>query len=841
MKAFYLMDGNSLLYRAFYATPYLANSKGVPTNATYAFTNMVRKILKERSPSFLLCVFDSKVPSFRVQISESYKAQRPPMPSSLSLQIPYVRKILEAMGIRTLEMETFEADDLIASIVKTLKGEGRVFYIVTNDKDMMQLVDEDVFILDTMKDLVIGPKEVRERFGIDPKLIPDFLALAGDAVDNIPGVPGIGEKGARTLVGSFGPIESIYENLEMIKSPAMREKLERGRDLAFLSKRLALIRTDLPLPIEEGQLRIGSPDIKELKRIFRELEFVSLVREIRQETRVEEPFLIRERGFEEVRKDVAYLVPIFEGKGYGLKLTAFALSDGDGCVLSESVEELFEALSAARKIVTYDLKPLLLFLKRKGKRLQRDTECFDVMLASHLLNPLRKDLSLEGILEEELDAEVQTRGREGLLHKASLLKELEQSLRGRMDELSLSFLFSRIEMPLVEVLSSMEFHGVLVRKDILSMLSKEYEAKIEELKRRIYEMAGGPFNINSQQQLSHVLFDVLRLSPSKKTKKGYSTDTDVLKELSKVHRIASLILEYRALSKLKSTYIDTLPGFIDPDTGRIHTRFDQTTAATGRIISSDPNLQNIPIRGEEGKRVRSAFIADEGFLILSADYSQIELRILAHISGDNVLREAFLRDEDIHAKVAQELFNVDRVTEEMRRTAKVVNFGVVYGMSGFGLSKEVEIPLKDAERYIEEYFKRHEGVKQYVDRMKEEVREKGFVRTLLGRIRYIPEIRSPDPTIRQFGERMAINTPIQGTAADVIKLAMIDIHRRIEELGFSSRLIMQIHDELVLEVKEEELESVKEIVKTSMEGAVSLSVPLKVKMGVGRSWAEALA
>jgi len=840
MKAIYLMDGNSLLYRAFHATPYLANSKGLPTNATYAFTNMVRKILKERSPSFLLCVFDSKAPSFRLQISKEYKAQRPPMPSSLSLQIPQVRRILNAMGISIMEMEGFEADDLIASIVAAFKGEGRIFYIVTSDKDMMQIVDEHVLILDTMKDQLLGPKEVEERFGVRPELIPDFLALAGDPVDNIPGVPGIGEKGARMLVQSFGSIERIYESLDKLKTPSLRGRLERGRDLAFLSKRLALVRTDVPLCLEEEDLRIREPDLKELRRVFRELEFLNLLKEIREEVSVGEAFSFEEKGFEALEKEMIYLVPVFEGQGYSSRLKAFALSDGNGCFFSESMEELVQLLSQARRIVTHNLKPLLIFLMKRRVKVRREIEWFDVMLASYLLNPSKKDLSLEGILEEELDVEIQGGGKESLFGKVLLLRELEQVLAKKMEELSLSFLFSSIEMPLVHVLSSMEFYGVKVRKDVLSLLSEEYGKKIEELKAAIFQLAGGSFNINSQQQLSHVLFDVLGLPPSKKTKRGYSTDTDVLRELSKVHEIASLILEYRGLSKLKSTYIDTLPTFIDEASGRIHARFDQMTASTGRIISSDPNLQNIPIRGEEGKKVRRAFVADDGFLILSADYSQIELRILAHISGDELLREAFLNDEDIHAKVAKELFNVDQVTEDLRRMAKVVNFGIVYGMSGFGLSKGVDIPLRDAERYIEAYFERYKGVKEYVERAKEEAREKGFVRTLFGRIRYIPEIRSPDPALRQFGERTAINTPIQGTAADVIKLAMIDIHRRIEELGLQSRLIMQIHDELVLEVREEELEQIRALVKESMEGVVTLSVPLNVKIAVGRTWADTL-
>lgn len=861
-KRVFLVDGNSYLYRAFYATPYLSNSKGLPTNAAYAFLNMIKKLLNEEKPDTLVVVFDSKVPSFREEISKDYKSQRPPMPDNLSTQIPYVKALVEAMGLPMLEQEGFEADDIIGTVVERLKGHDADIYIVTSDKDMMQFVSDRVSIVDTMKGIRMGVGEVEEKMGLKPSLVTDYLALAGDASDNIPGVPGVGDKTARELISTLGSLEDIYANLDRVERPSLKEKLLQGKDLAFMSKQLATIRLDVPIDTDIETLTQRPPDMKRLKGLYRQLEFTSLYKETKSGS--EQKRIPDEIELDRLDRESVALMVNFRGRNNrDTTLDHFAAFDGKGAFFSDQERDLLNITLDAGALTTHNLKPLLVLAMQNDRGPGADAfsgqdlfqtparhadhfldpaHCFDTMLAAYLVNPLRKDYSISALIEEYLDVEI-TAGdpKQRTMDAVQYLFELKDLFLETMKEVGLIDLFDHIEMPLVEVLAAMEHTGVKVDRGRLLDLSRDFDGQLNTLIKDIYALAGEPFNINSPQQLQKVLFETLRLPPQKKIKTGYSTDTEVLEILSAFHPLPREILEYRMFTKLKNTYIDVLPTLINPRTGRIHASFNQMVVATGRLSSSDPNLQNIPIRGEEGMKIREAFVPEDGYILMSSDYSQIELRVLAHISQDPLLVETFLKDEDIHTRVAGEVFKVPagEVTHDMRRTAKVINFGIIYGISSYGLSKQLGVHPKDAQKYIDDYFEKHRGVRQYIDGVLEEARNTGFVRTLVGRLRYIPELTNPDANVRQLGERAAMNTPIQGTAADIIKMAMVNIFRRIKEGRLASRLIMQIHDELVLEVKEEETGIMEEIVRFEMENAITLSVPLRVSLGKGKSWAEA--
>lgn len=829
-KRIFLVDGNSFIYRAFFATPYLATSKGVPTNATFATTNMILKLIKEGNPDSIVVIFDSKVPSFRHEISKEYKAQRKPMPSNLIVQIPYIKEIVESLGIPIIEIEGYEADDVIGTLVQRLKNPSVDIYVVTGDKDLMQFVGDGVYVYDTMKEMIFGEKEVEEKFGVSPSKISDLLALAGDTSDNIPGIPGIGEKTAQALIREFGSIETLYENIGKLKKESLKKKLVEGKDLAFLSKNLASIKTDVPLRDLEI-FRPRKPDYKRLRSLFRELEFSSLLKEIPEEKR--ERYEFREIPLKEMDLSEISIYAFFEAK----ELKGFSIYDGKSFYYSKESEDLLYALEKCRSVSLYDLKQFFL----SGFSLEAE-KAFDIMLATFLLNPLRKDLRLETIVAYYLGFDISTGfAKEDLFEKAKAISEVKKILEREIEEKGLKNLFYSIEMPISEVLAEMEKSGVKVDVQRLRSISEELSERLNRLSGIIFKEVGEEFNINSPKQLSHILFEKLKLKPQKRTKKGFSTDTEVLEELIDEHPVIKHILEFRTLHKLKSTYLDSLPSWIDPKTRRIHPSFNQTNVLTGRLSTQDPNLQNIPIRGDEGKRIREAFVSEDGFLLMSSDYSQIELRILAHLSKDEALIESFRRGEDIHTKVAMEVFKVDetKVTPDMRRTAKVINFGIIYGMSPYGLSRELGISQDEAEKYIEDYFKIHVGVKEYMEKVVDEAKEKGYVRTLFGRIRYIPELRNPDQKVFQMGVRYATNTPIQGTAADLIKLAMVNIFRRKTDLGLSSKLILQIHDELLFEVKEEEIEIMENLVRYEMENVYRLIVPLKVSIGFGKNWAEA--
>jgi DNA polymerase-1 len=881
----FLIDGSSYVFRAFYAIGQLSTSKGFPTNAIYGFTSMFLRVLREMNPEYVAVVFDAKGPTFRDEIYSDYKANRPAMPQGLEPQIPYIKRIVEAYNIPAIEKEGYEADDVIGTIAKEAAKQGVDVVIVSGDKDMLQLVNGRIHTLDTMKDRSFGPREVIERYGVAPEEITDVMALMGDSIDNIPGVPGIGEKTAVALIRQFKTLDNLLANRERLPKKKLVEALIRFGEQAKLSKRLATISTDVPLEYNLRDFLSSEPDIERLKGIFRELEFSKFLKEITSETlSMEDYHIVTEedqfsnlvgelrgcRGFsfdfETTSRDPmladlvglsfslaphrAYYVPM------GHRYPGVPRQLDRDFVLGR-LKPLFE--DEKLKKLGQNIKYEYVLLKRNGIEL-RGIEC-DTMVASYLVNPTKHNHNLEEIAREYLDHRmisykdvVGSGKKEVTFDQVDLQSAKNYScedsdvtflvshiLLSKLEEGGLKDLFNGVEIPLVKVLAHMEMAGVKIDRSLLEEMSKEFENRLASIADRIYLLAGERFNINSSQQLAKILFEKLKLPRVKRTKTGTSTDTEVLTKLAHQHDLPGEILAYRSLSKLKSTYIDALPKLINPRTGRVHTSYNQTVTATGRLSSSDPNLQNIPIRSEEGKRIREAFIPEEGWLMLSADYSQIELRILAHLARDKALCEAFQRDEDIHARTASNIFGVslEGVTPEMRRQAKVINFGIIYGMSAFGLGKELDVEPKIASAYIEGYFEKYKGVKEYIDSSLRESREKGYVTTLFGRRRYLPEINSSNQIARNAAERTAINTPIQGTAADLIKVAMIHIHGQLKDLKLSTKMVIQVHDELVFECPEGELEQVTRIVREGMEGAMEYSVPLKVSIARGRNWNEA--
>jgi DNA polymerase I len=881
----FLIDGSSYIYRAFYAIGHLSNSKGLPTNAIYGFTQMLLKILKEHRPDYIAIALDSRGPTFRSEMYKEYKANRPTMPENLSLQIPYIKKIVEGYRIATLEVEGFEADDLIGTVTKGIESKADVV-IITGDKDILQLVSDRVLVYDTMKEATFGVDEVLERFGVTPDQVVEVMGLAGDAIDNIPGIPGVGEKTAMTLIKTFGTIDNLLAHVDQVPQTKLREKLVTHGEMARLSRELATIRTDVPVTVQLENFVLPSADVQSLREIFKALEFNKLLKDLPEDKKAHEEdyrLITEQREFSTLLEELSRLglfsIDLETTSPYpmwadlvGISLAgaphqAYYVPVGhqrekapEQLSLSWVLEQLKPVLeNPAIKKVGQNIKYEWIIFKRYGIEL-RGIHC-DTMVASYLLNPTKHNHNLSEIARDYLDRTVTdykevvgtggkamtfdqvelNRARDYSCGDADVTLQLSHLLLPKIAEGGLLHLFEQVEIPLVTVLAKMEMNGVKMDADLLRHFSKEVEGQLQQRMERIYHLAGEEFNINSSQQLGKILFEKLRLPVVKKTKTGYSTDVDVLTKLSLQHDLPLEILSYRTLTKLKSTYIDALPKLIHPKTGRIHTSYNQTVTATGRLSSSDPNLQNIPIRTEEGNRIRQAFVPEEGWRIISADYSQIELRILAHVSQDEVLVQAFREDEDIHARTASGLFGVpmDKVTPAMRREAKVINFGILYGMSSYGLSQQLGVEPKVAQATIDDYFRKYTGVKAYIDKTLEEAREKGFVSTLLHRRRYLPDIHSPSPPVRQATERMAVNTPLQGTAADIIKLAMIRIQHRIEDQALSAKMIMQVHDELVFEIPEGETEKVCPLIRQEMEAVMPLSVPLKVSVFSGRNWAEA--
>jgi DNA polymerase-1 len=884
----YLIDGTAYIYRAYHAIRGLTNSKGLPTNAVFGFTRMLIKLMEDQKPEYVVLLFDAKGPTFRHEIYDDYKANRPPMPDDLSVQIPYIKEVGKGFNLTVLETPGFEADDLIGTLGRKAEEAGFSVVIVTGDKDFVQMVTDKTTIWDPMKDKTIDLQTVKDSFGVAPSQMIDVMGLSGDASDNIPGVPGIGPKTALSLIKSYGSIEQIYEQVDQITKKKQQKNLVQYKEQALLSKELVTINTSAPVSFTPETYKFIGPDHKTLTSLFKELEFRQLQQAFSKQHAISkknyQPILERDAlAILIERLETAELFAIDTETTSRNPITAklvglsFSLEPNEAFYIPCKHDYLGAPVQLELETVLMLLKPVLENpnIKKIGQNIKYDWVVlrryqinlagiiFDTMLASYLINPSKRAHGLSQIALDFLNyqmisyQEVTGKGKTALsfsevpLEKAvpyacedaDITLMAYHELLPLLEEAGLPDLLEKVEMPLVPVLMEMEMKGICVDKEKLRALSKLFEHQLEQLESKIYSLAGETFNIKSSQQLGHILFEKLELPVQKKTKKktAYSTDVNVLTFLAEKHELPELILRHRTLAKLKSTYTDALLTLINPETGRIHTSFNQTVTATGRLSSSDPNLQNIPIRTDEGIEIRRAFVPRKGWHLVSADYSQIELRILSHYSEDEILIKAFMDDEDIHTRTANEVFQVfpSFVTSELRRQAKVINFGIVYGMSPYGLSKELGISQKMAKTYINNYFDRYKGVKSFIDETIQRARKTKRVSTLLGRIRLLPDINSTNKAVREFAERTAINTPIQGTAADLIKLAMINVHAALKEKRLKTAMLLSVHDELVFEVPPEELESVKMLIKKIMEGVWTLKIPLKVHVVSGKNWAEA--
>ncbi|OGW55163.1 MAG: DNA polymerase I [Nitrospirae bacterium RBG_13_43_8] len=883
----YLIDGNSYAYRAFYAIRELSTSRGFSTNAIYGFTNMLLKIIREKKPDGIVVTFDSSVPTKRHAIFEKYKAHRPETPHGLVEQMPYIKKLISAFHIKIFEMPGYEADDIIGTVSQRLASKGISVFIVTADKDMLQLVDSNIKIYDPVKDKILNDEYVKDKFGVGPERITEFMALTGDAVDNIPGIKGVGEKTAKELLSNVSSLEELLGNTNLVKKEKLRRLVAENTDIVRLSQRLATIDTSVPLDFQMEEIGLKEPDWPRLLSLFREFEFNSLVKLIPTGTP-------RKREFETVfslnrLEEIAGIIESAIGREFSFHVESSAGTISDpltdrpvGIALAidkdhsiyvplshsypgvppqiekEDTVRILSPIFGNEQIskIGHNLKHEILMLKRQGISLKGTL--FDTMIASYLINPNRQTLNLEEVTLEYLSRREKSLNEiigkrkslaevpidEAASYVANAVTttfELKELLFAMLEEENLERVYFDIEMPLIHVLADMEEAGVKIDSEMLKHIAKELERELDAIQKRIYFLAGEEFNINSPKQLSIVLFQNLGFQPTKKTKTGFSTELSVLEELAESHDLPRELLNYRSLNKLKTTYVDTLPQIVNPTTRRIHTTFNQTATATGRLSSSEPNLQNIPVRGNWGKRIRETIIAEDGNILLSADYSQVELRILAHLSQDKGLLDAFRNDLDVHTRTASELFGIppDKVTSDMRRIAKTVNFGVIYGISPFGLSETLSISREEARKYIERYFERHPGVKMYIEEVIESAKRNGYVVTLFGRRRSIPELKNQNSAIRQQGERLAINSPIQGTAADIIKIAMTRIWRSFRDQGVKAKMILQVHDELLFELPLNELDRTRKVVREKMEKAVELSVSVKVEIGHGKNWAEA--
>jgi DNA polymerase-1 len=868
-KRLFLIDGMSHIYRAYYAIRNLSNSSGLPTNAVYGFTSMLRKLIEEHRPEYVGVALDLEGPTIRHEQYQAYKATRKPMPPDLVQQIPYIRRVCEVFCVPVITYQGFEADDVIGTLSLKATEQGLESVIVTSDKDMLQLVSDHVRVLDTAKDVMLDAQKVVEKLGVNPDQVADLLGLWGDASDNIPGAPGIGEKGAKELIQTFGNLESALSNWDKVKRKTYQESLRDNVDLIRTSRELATIRRDLPVDLDLPALTLSEPDRKSAFELFSELGFKGLMKEFLDEG-MPEPLKgkwLADCNSEEVLQFLRSQSKLYVELSYteGMlhrKIAEIACVQGDSgnAVLFDLKNEgqlrQWQSLVDQESLrgVCWDSKLYILAQASRGIQVRQVPE--DVMLMAFLAAPNAGDYSMNHWALEQLHASLPDdksdaqgsllaepeKAAESLCRRLECMRLLYESLRPRIDELQLRKLYDGIELPLVPVLADMESIGIKVDRSVLQKMSSAMEKQLADLTSGIYLAAGMEFNINSTKQLGEILFGKLNLPVVKKTRKtgGYSTDQAVLEELAQTYEIPKLILEYRQITKLKSTYVDALPALIHPRTGRVHTSYNQTGAATGRLSSSDPNLQNIPIRSELGRLIRSAFVPEKGNRLIAADYSQVELRILAHLSEDEVLVSAFRAGEDIHDRTAREVFSEAELENraECRRRAKVINFGIVYGLSAFGLSQNLGISREDAQAFIDAYFRRYHGVRAWLDTTVEEVRRQGYARTLFDRIRPIPDINSKDNNLRHFAERTAVNSPIQGTAADIIKIAMIRIHQVLMDRRMSSRILLQVHDELVLEVPEVEVDAARVLVQQEMEGAANLIVPLMVDINVADNWME---
>jgi DNA polymerase I len=856
------------IYRAFYAPMLRMNApSGMPTKVPFLFNNILKRILKDYRPEYLGIVFDPSGPTFRDKLFEKYKAQRQPMPDEMRVQLPYVKKLCEAMRMPILEMAGFEADDVIGTLAKKAAESDVEVLVVSNDKDMMQLVGRNVRTLRTgsggaKADVIVDEKRVEEILGVPPERVIDVMALMGDTVDNIPGAKGIGEKGATELIQKYGTVENALAHADEVPNKRYREALQQQREQVLLSKQLATISTDVPIEMDLAALEMRTPDIATLADLYRELGFNSLLRELGSEAFAAQAVETEAAGkrdyaefanveeFSEWLKKVPakktlaiWLVLDMNGReseGYGTRIKGIEVSSeaGEGRLIW--VDETEAAVKALEPVLKDAKRAKILHDAKLFQLLTGPTEKIEdaTQLYSYLLRPTTGKHNFDEVMFRQFNVPVGG----GAGERADGLQRLAPMLRAQVNEKKLEPAYENIDLPLSGVLAEMERAGVRVDQQVLAEMSQSMEKEVRRLEKEIWELAGVEFNCNSPTQLAEILFDKLNLEPAAKRgrPKSRSTAVEVLEELSARHPLPKKVIEYREFTKLKSTYVDSLPKLIHPVTRRLHTSYNQTGTATGRLSSSDPNLQNIPIRTELGREIRAAFVAEEGKLLLSADYSQIELRIMAHFSRDPVLVEAFRNGEDIHARTAQEVFGVGPMgqTAEHRRAAKAINFGIIYGLSAFGLAQQLGIAQKEAAQFINAYFSRYRGVKEYLDRVLVETRKSGETKTLFGRIRPIPEINSPQVQLRNFAERTALNSPLQGTAADLIKLAMIAISKRLKEAKLKAQMILQVHDELVFEAPPKEKTVLEDLVREEMEGVYKLEVPLGVEICTGPNWRD---
>lgn len=869
-----IIDGSSLFFRAFYALPLLQTKRGLYTNAVYGFVSMMENAVEQMDPGYLLVCFDQKGRTFRHELYEEYKGTRQKTPSELDEQWPYLMKILKTMGVKTVDSPEYEADDLAGTAAKMAAAAGKEVYLLTGDRDYFQLIEEDIHVLMTKKGItnleVYDVDRIQKEYGMTPKQLIDLKGLMGDSSDNIPGVPGIGEKTGMKLIHDFHSMEGVYENLDAITGKKRKENLEEFKQQAFLSKKLGTIITSIPLDFTLDDLERKPYDMDALRDLYTQYEFFTLLKRLPDQGEEEEakakdlPLASMEeavKGLAGADKVMIHLMT--EGRPYfGGEVDYICLSAKEkGFIVKSPDESDFLRLKDILEdddvaIVGSDLKDLFLYAFHYG--LEPKNVAFDASVAEYLLDPTKSNYEashLIGLYENQsiaspddflgkgksrkaiLDAEDDVVGYLSRLHK--FLPKVMAAQEEKLKELQMWELFSTIEMPLVETLASMEHEGILVDEEVLDEIGADLAEEIQGLETAIYDDAGKEFNINSTKQLAEVLFEDLGLMPIKKTKTGFSTNQDVLEKLRSEHVIVDRILKYRQLAKIQSTYVEGLKAEIAPD-GKIHSQFQQTITATGRISSTNPNLQNIPIKTDAGRRIRKAFLPSEGAEFIDADYSQIELRILAHISGDPVMQKAFKDDADIHTTTASQVFHVDpsEVTSLMRSRAKAVNFGIVYGISDYGLSQDLDISRKEAKEYIDNYLHKFSGVHQFMEDIVEQGKAQGYVETLFHRRRYIPELAAKNFSVRSFGERVALNMPIQGTAADMMKKAMVAVYRKLKDEDLDAKLLLQVHDELIIEADKKEGERVKKLLVETMESALPLAIPVKVEVETGENWYE---
>ncbi|MFC5735286.1 DNA polymerase I [Cytobacillus gottheilii] len=870
-----LIDGNSIAYRAFFALPLLNNDKGVHTNAIYGFTMMLTRILEDEKPSHILVAFDAGKTTFRHQTFSEYKGGRQKTPPELSEQFPFIRELLDRYSISRYELENYEADDIIGTLSLQAEKEGFEVKVISGDKDLTQLSSENTTVAITKKGITeieeYTPAHIEEKYGITADRIIDMKGLMGDSSDNIPGVPGVGEKTALKLLKEFGTLEDLLKSIDQVSGAKLKEKLEQHKDQAILSKQLATITREAPVEVSLQDLHYKGYELDQVKSLYKELGFNSLLDKLgvadedaEEESLAEISYTIVEKIEQEMLTDhSAFYVEILEDNYHYADITGFSIVNESGSyfISKEAAlqSELFKkwAEDPDKKKTVYDAKRSEVSLRHHGIHLKGVD--FDLLLATYIIDPSETIEDVASVAKKHGYSAIQSdeifygKGAkrkvpeteqlaEHLVRKALVLDSLKNQLIDELEENKQSDLFYNLEMPLSLILADMESFGIQVDLNRLKEMGKEIILKLDEIEKNIFALAGEAFNINSPKQLGVILFDKLGLPVIKKTKTGYSTSADVLEKLEADHEIIREILHYRQLGKLQSTYIEGLLKVVNNESEKVHTRFNQALTQTGRLSSTDPNLQNIPIRLEEGRKIRQAFIpSEQDWVIFAADYSQIELRVLAHIADDEKLISAFREDLDIHTKTAMEVFHVEAedVTSNMRRHAKAVNFGIVYGISDYGLSQSLGITRKEAGQFIERYLESYPGVKQYMEDIVYDAKQKGFVTTLLQRRRYLPEITSRNFNLRSFAERTAMNTPIQGSAADIIKKAMIDMAARLEKENAKSRLLLQVHDELIFEAPKDEIELLSKIVPEVMENTVELKVPLKVDFSFGPTWFDA--